>query len=66
VSDITAAVISAAVKAVVRNSFIKPSYKHCPPNSSALNVEQFTGNIVPARSGQLFSRMSWGQRSAAK
>jgi len=50
----------------VRNSFIKPSYKHCPPNSSALNVEQFTGNIVPARSGQLFSRMSWGQRSAAK
>jgi hypothetical protein len=30
VSDITAAVISAAVKAVVGNSFIKPSYKHCP------------------------------------
>jgi hypothetical protein len=30
VIDITAAVISAAVKAVVRNSFIKPSYKHSP------------------------------------
>jgi hypothetical protein len=36
VSDITAAVISAAVKAVVRNSFMSPSYEHCPPNGSAL------------------------------
>jgi hypothetical protein len=30
VSDGTAAVISAAVKAVVRISFMRPSYEHCP------------------------------------
>jgi hypothetical protein len=45
VSDGTAAVISAAVKAVVRNSFMKLSYTHCRPGT--VIKEQFIGNIVP-------------------
>jgi hypothetical protein len=34
VSDGTAALISAAVKAVVRNTFMKPSYKNSGPDTA--------------------------------
>jgi hypothetical protein len=44
VSDGTAAAISAAVKAVVRNSFIKLSYV-----ADTVTNNNLSGSIVPAR-----------------
>jgi len=49
VSDGTAAVISAAVKAVVRNSFMRLSYTLSP---GTVIKEQFIGIVVPARIGR--------------
>jgi hypothetical protein len=45
VSDGTAAVINAAVKAVVRNSFMRALLHTLPPDT--VIKEQFIGNIVP-------------------